>query len=97
MIHSQLGSLQSSAPTAPSWREEKKLEGLEEGKKDDELAPIYVEGRPGIAHSAGFSMVKRGARCIPSSPGAVAPGSFWPSVCCWWASLRGVAAPDFLR
>ena len=48
MIHSQLGSLQSSAPTAPSWREEKKLDCLEEGKKDDELAPIYVEGRTEI-------------------------------------------------
>jgi len=48
MISSQLGSLNTAAPTAPVWREPKleQMKEMEEGKKDaDELAPMYVEGR----------------------------------------------------
>lgn len=60
MISSQLGSLNTAAPTAPVWREPKleQMKEMEEGKKDaDELAPMYVEGSPvcmiGLAVSSG--------------------------------------------
>ena len=49
MISSQLGSLNTAAPTVPVWREPKleQMKEMEEGKKDaDELAPMYVEGSP---------------------------------------------------
>eukprot|EP00435_Cladocopium_sp_Y103_P039418 s2532_g10.t1 len=48
MISSQLGSLNTAAPTGPVWREPKleQMKEMEEGKKEaDELAPMYVEGR----------------------------------------------------
>ena len=47
MITSQLGSLNTAAPTGPVWREPKleQMKEMEEGKKDaDELAPMYMEG-----------------------------------------------------
>lgn len=48
MISSQLGSLNTAAPTGPVWREPKleQMKEMEEGKKEaDELAPMYMEGR----------------------------------------------------
>lgn len=48
MITSQLGSLNTAAPTGPVWREPKleQMKEMEEGKKEaDELAPMYMEGR----------------------------------------------------
>lgn len=47
MITSQLGSLNTAAPTGPVWREPKleQMKEMEEGKKEaDELAPMYMEG-----------------------------------------------------
>ena len=47
MISSQLGSLNTAAPTGPVWREPKleQMKEMEEGKKEaDELAPMYMEG-----------------------------------------------------
>ncbi|CAE7633653.1 KLHL8 [Symbiodinium sp. CCMP2592] len=46
MIQGQLGSLTSSTPSAPSWEAKRdEVDRMEEGKKPEELMPMYMEGR----------------------------------------------------
>jgi len=57
MIHSQLGGLTSSAPVGPSWEAKTEVaDRLEEakGKPEEELMPMYMEGRS--VQAGGFNM-----------------------------------------
>ena len=48
MIQGQLGSLTSSTPSGPSWESKmvpRELDRMEEGRKPEELQPMYMEGR----------------------------------------------------
>ncbi|CAE7365682.1 KLHL8 [Symbiodinium natans] len=53
MIQGQLGSLTHSTPSAPSWEAKHEVDRMEEGKKPEELVPMYVEGRSVQASSFG--------------------------------------------